>query len=886
MSVNEENLLPHVPMEFTCINEKAFDFGFCGTAAIATSHLVNFSYFLNKQLKMAYSISPSNSQVTCLKFNPRNPTVVICTADGSLFLYDSENRNYLGFILERNESNKIVDVLWYSNTIIVLYEKKTLACYSYSTSSQTKTKFNISLNWSIQLPISYNSMSIDVISNSRIILSSTKEKKFQIFDLEKKQFTSNPVHLNSNSGINDAQFSYHIPGYMFILMETELLLYDEKNQTIVPVFRTERAGICYTRIYQLINDHSRLFLLTKAGSAVALKVNHPFEVVEDNEFNCPSHNLRISAACTSTYDDSVMLFLVQPMGICLFDLERNTIKGIVPLNSSKVVAASSNTKYIVTGMNNGTVVVRDLYNHEKQMNFRVSETSVNYVCICEESNDIVWLSSSEFGTIDLEKRIITKNVSKPNVTKALVSKKGAILVQRSASALGIIINNREYPLIMNQQAIDFCFNEKECVPTEGSFMVLTDQGELHFFKYSMHGIGSPFLRLRPFGAAGQATSITWCGDVFATGTQLGTVSMMNLKTGTVKAFSPVQGPITSIKIVDNRVLGIGKSKLFSGPTDVQVSPFYVDRFDTCSDNEKNSHLICSYNGYAFFVSQNGFKLLSDRCKSDSTPPQSAFIEERLKNDMHTSPEARDLIFALKGKPCLRTMIKGCIGETKKISEIELGLAKLSRKRSEVFKALLFVNEIEAAGDIMLESDEKSNDYLFNAALGAAALSLVDAKEKQKEKIVKSAKKLISVGKYEEGSIMLRMAGADEEGFRLFMSKNNISNGLKFARLMNDDEKKRNLLFEAGSLLVSDGKFTDSALLFIAAKEGHAALFSIFSLGNILDCFVAKKLLKDLGMLNEISEDKKSSLRPIDLSDMNSIIDTEFQNICKKMNLSI
>ena len=143
-----------------------------------------------------------------------------------------------------------------------------------------------------------------------------------------------------------------------------------------------------------------------------------------------------------------------------------------------------------------------------------------------------------------------------------------------------------------------------------------------------------------------------------------------------------------------------------------------------------------------------------------------------------------------------------------------------------------------------------------------------------------------VGKDEEESIMLRMAGADEDGFHLFVSKNNISNGLRFARLMNDDEKKRNLLFDAGSMLVSEGKLTDSALLFIAAKEGHAALFSIFSLGNIIDCFVAKKLLKDLEILNEISENKKSTLRPIDLSDLSSIIDTEFQNICKKMNLSI
>ena len=891
-----KDLIPNLPMEFTEDNTNAIDFGFCGVVAIATSHIVNFCYYLNKELKQSFSISPSSSVVTCIKFHPRNSVIAIGCIDGSLFLYDVDLQKYIGYYVtnasQGNDNSKCIGIVWSGSTFIVLYEKNQLSCYSYAIneeSKRTKKQYNITSVWDFQLEDSYDNIAIDVCSYNKLILSSSKTNSFLFYDL--RNIASNgipgnlkPVFLESKKRLMDAQFHAHIPGYVFLLMEDELLLYDEQSQIILTLFQANRSNLFFSEIIQLVTNHKLIFLLSKEGSLLTLKLNDSFRFDLEEEFNCSSPHIKIKAVALFQYDDSVMVWLLHPMNICLYDVELKRVRTMIPFYSSKIICSAVNSQYIVTGMSNGVIVVHSLYDPQKKLCFRISEEHhpITSVFIHETKKIVIWHMKHMFGFIDIEKKTIHRSNTKYPVLKVLHSPKGGLIVQRGQTALSVFIHRHEYPLVVNQAIVDFCFNAEECDSKKGKFLIATEGGELQFFEYSEEErIKNPFLRLKPQGVAGSITSLAWSGDIFATGTKLGTVSFMNIKTGIMNAFSPLQSPITHLQIIDNKMYFVSKNRLCCGPTGINISSFLIESF---SQVPNLPLFACLWNGYTSFIKMNDFRPIYDNPLVLRLPHQLEFSIERVKDNMYTSQEVRDLVLALKGKNNLRINAKSCYGDNPLyLSEIALSVAKLSKNRTHIYHAYIYLDQFDKASQVMFDSDPNSNDFLASVLFGIAAWGQVQGT--QKEKIMEASSKLFALGKDSQAALLMRLVKADDEAFEVLLKKNKINQCLKFVRLMDEKERKA-ALFEVGCYYYTQKRLEDAALLFVAASEGHPALECVYSLGNIMDSFIVRNLMIESNILNELSEERKNMINLMDLTHLNKKIDKEFAIYCEKMSIRV
>ncbi|OHS96664.1 hypothetical protein TRFO_09817 [Tritrichomonas foetus] len=179
---------------------------------------------------------------------------------------------------------------------------------------------------------------------------------------------------------------------------------------------------------------------------------------------------------------------------------------------------------------------------------------------------------------------------------------------------------------------------------------------------------------------------------------------------------------------------------------------------------------------------------------------------------------------------------------------------------------------------------------FNSAVFSTLIIMCEdnINERAKLHMKKSAISLLSNGKYDDASILFRLAKLDKEAAEYFIDSSQFKLATRFIRNTVEDEKDcSNLLFRCGCRYFEHGKLSKAIPYFAGSGQFHAVLFVLFSMGNFSDAYFLMKYLQENEKLFPVEEKLLKHLPGLQtLADICDMIEVQFRNILQKLNISL
>ncbi|OHT03318.1 hypothetical protein TRFO_29294 [Tritrichomonas foetus] len=895
-------LIPHFPPEYIPQNSKAIDF--CDEfVACATGFCVHFAYLKGNQLTRAYSFPISTYPITSLRFHQKTHRLAVGNSIGTVYLFDVNKRAIIARAASNSRDDDCVLCLqWHHDELFALYQNQKLISYTFSPtfSDASKQLSHFVCLWSTSLPASHSRMSIDPHNSDKILFSGSSAT-FSVFKLSETGGPPSPllrlVTLNGAGNINDAVWSLHLPNYIFLLTDTELFIFDSSNQGITSMTQHQRSASSFSSLLQFATNDKRLLILHKSGSISVLNVQvPPYLITFNGEVNYKHRNQTYVNFSKDYGNDDFVILWFAPLGLCVYDANRKRVVSMCPLFTSGITSFDTDGISIVYGTKSGNVIYCDLFDTDRANVFSVSEDTVTFVNLCPARNRIYWHTPSRIGVVDLSLRQIQIFSSRASpVTKAIGSFQGCLIVQRAPSVLGIYINDKEQPILLNNAAIDFCFNEGNASFDEGEFAILHENKEILFYKYSGTKV-TPVFRLQKAFAASQSPScVAWYDKTVVIGTQEGTVYSYNIsrvhgkRKITLVASTTQNSPIVKLSVTEqnNNVFGLtSDNRLFMNIKDSLICPKKVVQFYPVSSELV---LTLSPSGYLQFLTSPKFSQLSTQSKILPLPSPKFFLTEKLKDptsEPYFSLDARDAWLILRNQTPLRLKAAAAASPDSKIFE-EIVYELLnhsnldpSNKMELLFPSLLYANRFTEASDALLAVDVNEKRYLYCILLASLAIGF-DKKigEKQKTRLKMSALALFTSEKYEDGAMLLRLARLDKAAVDYLLESQQLNIAMRFVRSSLEDEEKREMMIRCGGFLLQKGNMKQAVPFFAGCGEFHPLLFVLFSMQEIADCFFIKRYAEKNGLLKPLNENITKAVGTImPLDELCHVIDAEFKSL--------
>ena len=900
----EDQFIPRFPSELLPENQTAFDVSSTGVVACATGSTLHFGYLKGSQLVRAFSSQIGKNPITTLKFDNFKKQLAIGTSRGSVYLFDIETKSPISAGTFSKEPSPILSLIWRHSILLVLRANRKLTALSYSAAvckdkSSPFQHQHFSLIWEITLPADHTRMTLHPDTLDMLLLSSDGPH----FSIYKFVSASDPpvpfmhlVTLNGGGQIKDAQWSLSMREQALILLSGEVFMFNTVSQGISSVVQQPRVASPFDRLIQFPSDSSQILILHKSGTISVMNSRNPCNIVLQKEVVHKQKHQNLVNWCQAPLDDKRIALWYGPSGIGVYDVEKDKIVSFMTLFTSRITSFATDGVSVAICTQDGCVICSDLFDADRTQLFRVSDEPVLFASVCAARNRVYWHTRKTLGAIELATRSVRHFGGKTlPILKATGSFEGALLVQRAPQVLGLYVNDRESPVLIEKDVLDFCFNDANAGVDEGRFAVLLDTREIWLYQYNSKKV-RVFKRLSAFCGSMNPISIAWQDDTILYGTLEGSVNTLTLSSRKVNQLCRHQNWKPSVlSYHDSKLFGISSDgHLFVGSeeTKIQVLKYYPV--------SPHLLLVLRPNGILELLTLPDFTPLLTLSTMFPLQSREELIRSKLLEstpEKYLTPDGRDAWLCLRKEPPLRMTALCGVGDAQRFTNYEIALAKDSTLPRDlitklVFSLLVFSNRFAEGAELLLNSNlpesKMEQDRIYSLFLANVSLRLSNTiTDEQQAQLKAAAIRLFEAKRFDDAVILLKLGNMEKTALDYLLELNQISLAIRLIQSIEDETAKREAMMRCGVHLLQRGNLKRSIPFFAAAKQFHPLLFVMYTLGEIVDCYLLKNYAKANGILTPIDPVfMKQCTNMLGLDELSSMVDAEFQSILSDINLDI
>ena len=908
------------PEKYQNVNRKAFDVDVHGYVALGTGTSVNLACVRGSVIERCYSFSVGSGMVSALIFG-RKSTLFLGTSTGAVYYYSLSSRRFLGQELASKELGGVVKMARLGEYVVVMYSSRRIIAYNVSAASERKDKVEFAVIWEIVVDAKMNDFVVDPFKGDRIFVFGKDTGSFSIYAVKNGRSPKVVVEsftLSDNLIIQSAVFSEHMNRYVIMVTEQALLWYDIDLNLIAPVLHHQKTVSQFDSIIQFRNDHRKVLGVHKTGTISLYEVSDDFELKVQKEVMHFAQTQTLVSIMPSPMQDDQLVAFYAPLGLALLDASSFNMVSVCPLLTDEVTAIGSDGMSYTFGTSTGNVRVANLDNVNHCLLYRVSDQPIRFVSVVSKAKKIYWTTESEFGQIDISDRSVKLMPRKSlSVVRIVSSGRGGLVVQRDAQVLGIFVEGVEQYWASDVPIVDFCLNQQRSSTRHGEIAVLTR----HYLVILSYAVGKIEKRVakRKLETDSTATTIGWYGNRYAIGFTNGSVSAYHVQNGALLWNSLVKN--SSIKFVllyEDIVVGLshdgslfeidnsGKTSLYHSTvsqivsvrskvilvlhTDGRLVLLKVPSFELLAANSDTLELPQLHELQSEKILANPVcddsndELLPELC-SHKRPPQ--------KGLCYMSGEGRDFWLHILKKQPLRMMFYAADGKSKEYEETVAKVVTMSTptnvfQRHKIFTTLLYANRFnEAADSLFAGAGASTVDGLMRSTILAVAVSGFEdgVSEEQCARIKPAGISLILNGHSSSGANLLKLAKLDSVAIEYLLQTNHVGMALKFIRALDSEEERKQYCFEIAKSFWEKKRIREAFFFFLSANELHPALFALYKMNLVVDCFFLKFYLMKNNMLVEVDQCKAKLVPGLaSLQDLCQMIDADFRSRLERLKI--
>ena len=893
------NLQPQFPPRYTKENGLSIDWGNCGLIAYASGACVHLVYLRGRELAHVSSIEVAPHPISCFKFHLTLRAIAIADAKGRLFLYDIEHWRFVASAKPLKASNEVcVAMDWFEDVLLVLTSHRRLIAVQFGKGMSTGKLSNMSILWEMMLPKEFVRISIDP-HYAHLLLLSTRANSFGLYYMntprEKPELFVDIVELTEPAAITDAQWSIHMPGYVFIVLDRDLLLFHIQTRGLIAMIDRNHVISGFSFLVQFPGDHRKLLTVHKVGAISVYEGDDEMWYSLGRSVQASLGGNGIVSAALSPTDDAFLAVFSETQGLGLMDLERMRITSMDLTFPSEITAYDSDAEWYILGTDEGYVVTGSLYNTSETKRFRVSDEAIRFVSFDAQVMCAYWQTSKDLGMLDVRSRSnVVFNSKMSSSIRCYGSHCGALIVMRDVTALGVFVDGKEKPLLFTAKIADVAVDESS-TQQGGMFTILLADLTVIFYKYSSgNGLEEVGRGAKLRGIESAPLSIATRKDEYAIGFSSGVLIFVNTVTGAVRRVFSESTHVRALvygKGDNDSLYGLCRDNIMfecSQQGKVRTCAYPVESFKVI-----NAELLMAKatDGIVKFINIAEWEPLSYTSRFMPPPDENQmtrdFIETRPRHYFHRF--ARDAWLTVTEKTNLR--LQAVAGTSPSGLAEEINFALLNRVDTEhtkeveamKFVSLLFQKRLEEAVNMRPLTMVEDPTFVVTALSSIFIMMSQDGiDERAQAQLKASAVKLFANNQYDDGILMMRIGSLDKEAAEYLIDMDKHQLALRFLRSTVADSDKRLILFKLGAKLYGSQRKKEAITIFAASGEYHAVLSILLDLSLVADAHLLLTYLKQHDKLRVCSVDFPG-LRKFET--MCTDIENEYVQLCDRLSLN-
>jgi WD40 repeat protein len=875
---------PQFPPLQTKDNCPFIDWGSCGLIAYSAGPCIQLCRWVNPSLIHLGSIEISPNSISCFRFHPLKSLLAIGDSHGRLFVWClNESKCVASYKPLKSKYDPACAVEWYNDALLVLPGSRRLAAFDFATDSSR----TLNLLWEISVPRDFVRISIDPHYNHLILLSSASNS-FALYYIDtpfkKPDLCGETIDLTQSVSIIDAQWSIHFPGYLFLLLDRDLLFFHIQNQSLIPLLSQNAAVSPFKFMVQFSGDHSQVILCQRNGILMFCRADEEMWFSFSHDFQSKTMGLVSATVCPM--DDNLVAFFHQDQGIGLLDLIAMKITSMDLTFPSEITAFDSDmTRYIV-GTANGFIMVGNLFDTGEIKRFKVADEEVAFVAIDAPLFRVYWQTPSDLGVLDIGSRFNSVFKSKGSlVLRSFGSHRGGLIVMRDLRALGVFIDRREWPLLFQINIVDVSISEEESTQSTGRFCVLLKSLDVIYYSYSVesgpkivgHGI-------KQRAVESEALCIATKDNEYVIGFKSGLLLFVNTEAGTARRVITETLNISCVRYGkgdDSSVFALcGEDRLFQYRNgQFRFCEFEIKSFKVVSETLL---MVKANDSLVKFVTIADFQPLSVISKYCPPPSDRERICEfaKSKPSRFFHPYARDPWLVATGRTNVRLQATASDSPYGQFEKLNLALLSRGSGQSDPlrFMSLLFLDRFDEAAHVRDNSDPRQPEFLKNSLMNVCLLTMETTVNERAQVLLKRAAiDFFNLGNWDEGVILLRMGRLDREAADYLIDVEKFQMAVRFLRSVVKPEDRQVLLFKLGVKLWEASKGARAISVFSAVRQFHPVLFILLRLGLVVDAHFLMVYVTADNQLTSCTDDQMKIFAGLaSLTDISTEIEENYQ----------
>ena len=897
--MSDINLQPLFPPRYSKENLNPIDWGNCGLIAYASGSCVHLSYARGNSLVHVSSIEIAPYAVSCFKFHLTLRAIAIADVKGRLFLYDIDHWRFIASAKPLRSPTEICLAMeWYDDVLLVLTSSRRLIAVEFSRVGTDKLN-NMSILWETVMSKEFTRISIDP-HYSRLLLLSTRTNSFGLYyartPREKPELFVDTIELSEPAVITDAQWSVHMPGYIFIMLDRDLLLFHIQTRGLVAMIDRDYVLSGFSFLVQFPGDHGKLLMVHKIGSISIYQGNDEMWYTLTRTIQPSLGSNGIIAAALSPTNDAFMAVFSETQGLGLMDLDKMRITSMDLTFPAEITAYDSDADMYALGTEDGYLITGSLRDRSQIRRFKVSDESVRFVSFDTPLVCAYWQTSKDLGVLDVKNRSnIVFNSRFSSSIHCYGSHRGALIVMRDVTALGVFIDGKEKPLLFHTKIADVCVDDQDSTPKAGKFAVLLADVTVIFYKYSVENGISEIGRGQKLRAVESVPlSIATRRGEYAIGFSSGLIIFVNTETSAIRRVLSENTNVRGLVFGkgNNRALyGLCRDKiLFECPENgkLHTCAYPVQSFRVVNEN---LIMVKGTDGIVKFIRIQEWEPLSYTSRFMLPPSEDDmlkdFIENRPMKYYHRL--ARDAWLTVTEKTNLR--LQAVAGTSPSGLAERMSFALLERvdteRKSEVetmkFVSLLFQKRLDDAVNMRPITVSNGSEFLATALSSIFIFmseSAID--ERAQARLKEAAIRLFTSDHYDDGVLLMRMASLDKDAADYLIDMGKIQLALRFIRSTVSESDKAAILFKLGVRLYETNRKKDAITIFSASGEYHPVLFLLLELGLVADAHFLLEYLKSKDKIRSCPSEYITQFR--ELNDLCRDIEVQYSSLCERLGI--
>lgn len=266
--------------------------------------------------------------ITALKFHGINRIMAFGDADGNLLFWDVEKRGILASILPYAHNVSCLDICWDGSSVIALFSNNHMVKMCCNPNVNTENLRRMEIQWDITLKAKYSRISFDPHLTGFILLSSNLPQ-FSVYQVSPEQKVPQPfyecVELSCPEKIQDIQWSLHFPGFIWVLLENEIVFFHIDSKTLLPMLRQRTSASSFLKIIQFRSNHKKFITLHRNGLLTVFE-NKKDLIYSVSQEIIPKHcNSQVVTLAQNPISDKELFLVYSEIGPALFDVDREKI---------------------------------------------------------------------------------------------------------------------------------------------------------------------------------------------------------------------------------------------------------------------------------------------------------------------------------------------------------------------------------------------------------------------------------------------------------------------------------------------------------------------------------------------------------------------------------